>query len=127
VPEESGHVDSQPDEVPVEETPEGEQLTVYLAYLPVDPKAFQQTGYEAYFINSSNYYLFVNYMNRENNSWISRYHGLVEPNTKIFMEEFEKADLNHLERICVQFIAFKIEKPFTLKNTVSVEFTSGYR
>jgi hypothetical protein len=121
VPEESGHVDSQPDEVPVEETPEGEQLTVYLAYLPVDPKAFQQTGYEAYFINSSNYYLFVNYMNRENNSWISRYHGLVEPNTKIFMEEFEKADLNHLERICVQFIAFKIEKPFTLKNTVSVE------
>ena len=120
-PEEVRQPKPQPKEEPVEETPEGEQLNIYLAFLPVDPKVFQQTGYEAYFINSSNYFLFINYMSRENNSWISRYHGLVEPNTKIFMEELEKADLNQLERICVQFIAFKKEKPYALKNTVSVE------
>lgn len=110
-----------PVDEPIVETAEGERLNSYLAYLPIDPGAFQQTGFEAYFINDSNYYLFVNYMSRENNSWVSRYHGLIEPNTKIFMEEFEKAELNQLERICVQYVAFKKDKPYSLKNTVSVE------
>lgn len=109
------------EKIVIQETPEGERLNIYLAYLPVDPKAMQQTGYEAYFINDSNYYLFFNYMNRQHNSWLSRYHGVIEPNTKIFLEEFEKADLNDLERVCVQFIAFKKEKPYALKNSVSVE------
>lgn len=112
---------SEPAEVKVVETTEGERLNVYLAYLPVDPKAFQQTNYEAYFVNDSNYYLFFNYMNRTNNSWMSRYHGIIEPNTKIFLEEFGKQDLNDLERICVQLVAFKQDKPYSLKNTVSVE------
>lgn len=112
---------TEPELEQVEETAEGERLNVYLAYLPVDPKTFQQCGYEAYFVNDSNYYLFFNYMNRVNNSWISRYNGLVEPNTKIFMEEFSKQDLNELERVCVQFIAFKKDKPYALKNAISVE------
>lgn len=110
-----------PEKNPVEETAEGERLNIYLAYLPVDPKSIQQTGYEAYFVNDSNYYLLFNYMNRQNNSWMSRYNGLVEPNTKIFLEEFAKQDLNDLERVCVQLIAFKKDKPYSLKNTVSVE------
>jgi len=109
------------EEFKVEETPEGERLNVFLAYLPVDPKVMQQTGYEAYFINNSNYYLFFNYMNRENNSWRSRYNGIIEPNTKIFLEEFEKSELNDLERVCVQFVAFKKDKPYQLKNAISVE------
>lgn len=113
---------SEPEEdfVP-EETPEGERLNAFLAYLPLEPKAIQQSGYECYFVNESNYYLLFNYMNRNNNSWVSRYNGLVEPNTKIFLEEFGKEDLNNLERICVQFIAFKKDKPYALKNAVSVE------
>ena len=36
----------------------------------------------------------------QNNSWISRYNGIVEPNTQIFLEEFGKEELNDLERIC---------------------------
>ncbi|MDR3269742.1 MAG: DUF2027 domain-containing protein [Tannerella sp.] len=110
-----------PEDVIAKETSEGERLSVYLAYLPVDPKALTQSGYEAYFINESNYYLYFNYMNRTNNSWTSRYQGLVEPNTKIFMEDFQKEDLNSLERVCIQLIAFKKNKPFALKNVVSVE------
>ena len=111
----------EPKEEKVEETPEGERLNVYLAYHPVDPKAFKQCGYETYFVNDSNYYLFFNYMNRTNNSWTSRYNGIIEPNTKIFLEEFGKPELNDLERICVQLIAFKKDKPYSLKNAVSVE------
>ncbi|MDR1103391.1 MAG: DUF2027 domain-containing protein [Tannerella sp.] len=110
-----------PQKEPVRETPEGERLNVCLAYLPVDPKAITQGSYEAYFINESNYYLYFNYMNCSNSSWTSRCRGEVEPNTKIFMEEFPKEDLNDLERICIQLMAFKKEKPFTLKNVYSVE------
>ncbi|MDR3260317.1 MAG: DUF2027 domain-containing protein [Tannerella sp.] len=110
-----------PEEVIVKETSEGERLNVSLAYLPTDPKAITHSAYEAYFINESNYYLYFNYMNRNNRSWTSRYQGLVEPNTKIFMEEFHKEDLNGLDNVCVQLIAFKKDKPFMLKNAVSVE------
>lgn len=112
---------TEPEELPIIETPEGERLNIYLAYLPLDPKAMMQSGYEAYFINDSNYFLYYNYMNRQNNSWFSRVHGIIEPNTRIFLEEFEKEDLNDLERICVQMIAFKKDKPFALKNSISVE------
>lgn len=108
-------------EIKIEETPAGERLNVFLAYLPIDPKSMVETSYEAYFINESNYYLFFNYMNRSNNSWTSRYHGIIEPHTKIFLEEFEKSELNSLERICVQLVAYKKDKPFSLKNTYSVE------
>ncbi|MDL2221405.1 DUF2027 domain-containing protein [Parabacteroides sp. OttesenSCG-928-N08] len=109
------------EEVKIVETAEGERLNVLLAFLPTDPKALQKSAYEAYFINDSNYYLFYNYMNRHNNSWISRSNGIIEPNTQIFLEEFEKSDLNDLERICVQVVAYKQEKPFALKNPLSVE------
>lgn len=103
------------------ETPEGERLSVYLAFLPLDPKAPMQSGYEAYFVNASNYHLFFTYSNRQNNSWMCRYQGAIEPNTKIFIEEFGKEALNDLERVYVQLIAFKKNKPFSLKNTYSVE------
>ena len=103
------------------ETPEGEQITACLAYLPTDTKTLSNTTYECYFVNDSNYYLFFNYMSRENSAWKSRYNGLVEPNTKIFVEEFDKSQLNEIEKVCVQFVAFKHHKLFRFKNPCSVE------
>jgi hypothetical protein len=111
----------QPEEVKITETPAGERLNISLAYLPVDPKALQQSRYEAYFVNDSNYYLYFNYASRLNNSWTSRCNDLIEPNTKVFMEEFGKDELNAMERVCVQLIAFKKDKPYLLKNALSVE------
>lgn len=107
--------------VVVEETKEGEQITVCLAYLPIDIKAMNTTGYECYLVNDSNYYLSFNYMSRNEVGWMSRNVGVIEPNTKLFMDEFEKADLNELEKVCLQFIAYKKDKPFSLKNTCSAE------
>ncbi|MCD7973342.1 MAG: DUF2027 domain-containing protein [Candidatus Azobacteroides sp.] len=103
------------------ETPEGEQLSVMLAFLPNQPKSLQNTTFDCYLVNDSNYYLFVNYMNKSGNLWNSRYSGVIEPNIKIFMEEFSKEDLNDLERVCIQFIAYKENKPFRVKNPASVE------
>lgn len=105
----------------IEETKEGEQLTACLAYLPIDEKNLSTSGYELYFVNDSNYFIHYNYMNHTEMGWVSRSFGIVDPNTKIFVEEFGKEDLNNLERVCVQFFALKKDKPFKLKNVTSVE------
>jgi len=104
-----------------EETSTGERLNVYLAYLPMDIKNLGKCNYEAYLVNDSNYFLFFNYASRKNNSWISRHTEVIEPNTRLFLEEFSKEQLNDLEKICVQLLAFKRDKPYPLKNTYSVE------
>jgi len=112
---------TKPVETPFVETPQGERLNVSLAFLPVEPQNFIKTPFEAYLINESNYYLYFNYMSCKNNCWTSRFHGLIEPDTKIFMEEFEKSALNELEHICIQLIAFKEGKSFSLKNALTIE------
>ncbi len=98
-----------------------DKLNVYLAFLPMDIKNIGKCNYETFLVNDSNYFLFFNYMNRENNTWKSRCRNVIEPNTQLFIEEFTKEDLNDLEHICVQFIAYKEDKPYTLKNAQSVE------
>jgi len=103
------------------ELPGKDKLNIFLAYLPVDIKMIGKCPYEVFLINDSNYYLFFNYMNRQNNAWNSRCTGLIEPNTRLFIEEFSKEQLNDFERICVQFVAFKKDKPYGLKNAYSVE------
>lgn len=103
------------------ETPEGEVLTVVLAFLPNEPKSLQNTTFDCFLVNDSNYFLYINYMNKTGKQWNNRYTGLIEPNMKVFMEEFSKTNLNELERVCVQLLAYKTDKPFDLKNPASVD------
>jgi len=111
----------QPVEYEITERLGGDRLNIYLAYLPLDIKMLGKSNYEAFLVNDSNYFLFFNYMSRQNNAWINRHSEIIEPNTRLFIEEFSKEQLNDLERICVQFVAFKKDKPFGLKNAYSVE------
>lgn len=101
---------------------EGEKLNVFLAFVPVNPKDMSGTAFETYLVNDSNYYLSFTYLSVEGTSWKARFQGTVEPNTKLFLEEFERTALNDMERLCVQAIAYKQDKPFLLKPAISVEF-----
>ena len=47
--------------------------------------------------------------------------GTVQPNTKFYIEEFDKSILNELEHVAVQVLAFKDNKSFMIKPAVSVE------
>lgn len=105
----------------IHETREGERITSCLVFLPTDPKEFSKSNFECYFVNDSNYYLFINYMCRENNTWKSRFNGIIEPNTKLFLEEFATSQLNEIEKVCVQFVAFKHQKYYGFKSPVSIE------
>lgn len=103
------------------ETRSGDMLNVMLAFVPEDVKAISSTSFEAYLVNDSNYYLYYTYLSAEGKAWKVRSHGLVDPNTKLFLEDFAKDVLNEMERVAVQFIAFKDGKTFAMKPAVSVE------
>ena len=107
---------------PAEERKGGNMLSAYLAFVPVDPKQFSTTQFETYLVNDSNYYLQYLYLSAENNSWTVRAQGTLEPNTKEFIEEFSNREVNRLSHVCIQLMAFKQDKPFTLKMPVSVQF-----
>ena len=103
------------------ERPEGERLNVVLAYLPMDEKSLGNSRFEAYIINDSNYSLYFTYSTSQGRGWNVRGNGLLEPNSKIFIEEFGREELNEMERVCVQLLPFKSDKPFVLKPTMNIE------
>lgn len=107
---------------PVEERKGGNQLSCYLAFVPLDIKEVTHTRFECYFVNDSNYYVRFTYLAAEGQSWTLKATQEVEPNTKEFIEEFGREDLNELGRVAIQLIAYKREKPFILKPTVDVQF-----
>ena len=117
--------DEEEDERPITYRPAerkgGDILNVMLAFVPQDLKAISATAFDSYLINDSNFTLYFTYLTAEGSNWRVRSHGTVEPNTKFYIEEFEKSALNELERVAVQFIAFKDNKSFLFKPAVSVE------
>lgn len=99
----------------------GDILNVFLAFVPEDIKAVSTTPFETYLVNDSNYCLYYVYLSAEGKAWTVRSHGVVEPNTKLLLEEFEKSELNDRERVAVQLVAFKDNRSFVMKPSVSVE------
>lgn len=108
---------------PVVETPEGEKLNVTLAYQAMELKHLSTTGFEAYLVNDSNYYLYFTYLSRADGAdgWTTRYAGLVEPNMQIFIEELSREQVGQLDRVAFQYVAFKRDKEFRLKAPVAIE------
>lgn len=107
---------------PVQEREGGNKLSVYLAFVPVDIKEITHTRFETYIVNDSNYYIHYSYLVAEGNAWTLKSVGEVEPNTKLFIEEFGREVLNDMGRIGVQLTAYKKDKPFLLKPAIDVQF-----
>lgn len=107
---------------PVQEREGGNKLSAYLAFVPVDIKEITHTRFETYIVNDSNYYIHYSYLVAEGNAWTLKSVGEVEPNTKLFIEEFSREVLNDMGRIGVQLTAYKKDKPFLLKPAIDVQF-----
>ena len=105
-----------------EERKDGDKLSVYLSFVPVNPKEFSTTTFECYLVNDCNYFIHYTYLSKENNAFTLRAQGTVEPNTKVFVEEIDHSMLQEIERVGMQLIAYKEDKPFILKTPVSVDF-----
>ena len=107
---------------PVEERKGGNMLSAYIAFVPMDINNVTSTRFETYFVNDSNYYIQFCYMIAEGNSWNLKFKGEVEPNTKLYIEEFGRDALNDMNHIAVQFISYKLEKGFIMKPSVDAQF-----
>ena len=103
-----------------EERKGGDKLSAYLAFVPMNVKELMQTRFESYLVNDSNYYLRYTLLSAEGTAYSVRATGEVEPNTKAYIEEFGREDLQGLEHLCIQMLAYKRDKYFLLKPPVNV-------
>lgn len=107
----------------VEETPAGEKLNIVLAYEPEEIKHLNTTEYDAYLVNDSNYYLYFTYLVKSNlHDWVTRFAGIVEPGIQVHLEHVTRDMVNSIDRVAIQYIAFKQGKEFKLKAPVAVEY-----
>lgn len=103
-----------------QERKDGDKLNAFLAFVPVNSREISTTTFECYIVNDCNYFIYYTYSTAENASWNLRSSGVVEPNTKVFVEELRHTDLNDIEKVAIQMVAYKEDKPYGMKQPVSV-------
>lgn len=105
------------------ETDEGERLNIVLGYEAEEIKHLNTTEYDAYLVNDSNYFLYFSYLTRaDGHDWVTRYADIVEPNMQVHVQHLTREDIPDIDRVAVQYIAFKRDKEFKLKAPVAVEY-----
>ena len=91
----------------------GEQLQVHIAYLPVSYEHFGQSPYETYLINESNYHLLFTYSTTTSaGGYKLRSAGVLEPDMRVLVEEFDASEINDHAVSHFQFIAYKPERTY---------------
>ncbi|MFI3297065.1 MAG: DUF2027 domain-containing protein [bacterium] len=101
-----------------DETPEGEVLSLYLAFVPKDIKQLQTTDMQLYIINDSNY--FVNFSLASGDDKLKqRLTNTVEPQTKVYLETINKLALNDFQNLRFQAFAYK-NIPYDAKPAVDI-------
>lgn len=112
-----------PELPPAPETAAGEKLNIVIGFEPADIRRLSSTTFDAYLVNDSNYYLYFTVSTRtaDTDEMTVRYAGPVEPGTQIFLFELATSDLPTIDRLKVQAIAFKRDKPYSPKPSIDVE------
>lgn len=101
-----------------DETPDGELLSLYLAFVPKDIKQLQTTDMQLYIINDSNY--FVNFSLASGDETLKqRLTNIVEPQTKVYLETINKLALNEFQNLRFQGFAYK-NIPYDAKPAVDI-------
>ncbi|MCM1332633.1 MAG: DUF2027 domain-containing protein [Bacteroides sp.] len=110
-------------EEPVKESPEGELLNIVLGYEAEEIKHLTTTEYDAYLVNDSNYALYVTYLTRaDGEGWVTRFAGMIEPGYQEHLEHVTRDMVSRIDRIAVQYVAFKPQGEFKMKSPGVVEY-----
>lgn len=107
---------------PFVETEEGERLNVVLGFEAKDLKHLSSTSYEAFLVNDSNYNLYYVISTQESGApdMSVLACGTIEPAMQEYLTTIEPADLPAMDRISVDIIAFKPDRPYRAKRPVSL-------
>ena len=108
-------------DAPVKERVGGDELSLYLAFVPQDTKALSTSNFKSYLINDSNYYVHFSYLIKTEDKWNLKAVGELEPNMKLLIENFTLANLNEMLHGCIQLHAYKHDKTFDLKPTCDIQ------
>lgn len=108
--------------VMVEEYEGGDVMNLVVVFEPVNVKEISKTGFVAYLVNDSNYFINFSYLTLgDGGKWTMRCCDTVEPNVQIRIDTFAHEDLPQMERIAIQGFAYKRDKEFDKKTTIDVE------
>jgi Mismatch repair ATPase (MutS family) len=105
-------------EIQITETPEGDTLSAYLAFVPHNVKLLQTTACDFVLINDSNYFLFYNIIIGEGDEKHSVANGILEPNILETLAVIQKDELNAWEKVGVQVVAFKKDKKYVPQKAI---------
>lgn len=103
-----------------EETPEGEKLSIYMAFVPKDIKDFQNTVIEVFLVNDSNYYMDFQWLLGKDNVKVAR-KDVIEPLTTLRIAELERNDLNEMQNQRFQAFAYK-KREYSPKPAIDISF-----
>ncbi|WP_279122332.1 DUF2027 domain-containing protein [Muribaculum intestinale] len=119
-----GTISPKPEAAPdPDDTPEGEMLNIVLAFEAEEPRHLNTTEYDAYIVNDSNYTLFLTYLTRSDSDkgWTLRFAEAIEPHMQVPVQHITRDDLVAMDRVSVQYVAYKSGREFRLKSPVAVE------
>lgn len=105
------------EDFPIEETEYGDALNVVLAFEPADARKLDTTTFNVALVNDSNYFLAYQLLTAapQRGEWLPFAAGEVAPNEIADLRTLSRDELPKLERIVFQAIAYKRDKPFTVK------------
>lgn len=109
-------------ELPVEETTHGDTLNIALAFEPTDVRQLDKSSFGAVLVNDSNYFLDFTFLRRSDGErgWTVVFTGTVAPNELIDLVALRHEDLPAYDKVALQCVAYKKDRPFTLQAPVSV-------
>lgn len=113
----------QPEEdFPIEETEYGNSLSVSIAFEPADIHKLDTTTFNVALVNDSNYFLRYQLLaaSEARGEWTIFASGEVAPNEIADLRRITRQELPQTERLVFQAIAFKKDKPFAIKEPISV-------
>lgn len=104
------------------DTPHGEKLNIALAFEPLNIREISRSAFNLVLVNDSNFTLSFVVLRaaEQDKNWTLVYAGTAEPNELTDLAQPEHDDLPGFYRLAVQYVAYKPDKPFTLKAPVSV-------
>lgn len=103
-----------PEEMPVEETADGDVPNIVLAIEPRDIKALQSTQWDITLVNDSNYYMAFAYAYRAKDDalWTPVRQGVIEPNIQLVVDTVEPDGWALRDHLSVQLLLYKADKPY---------------